>query len=102
MSLDDMEFEGIPLDEIEQLQSEFKLDKKQAQAIGWIKKNVPISGFLSLITDELWVREIMKDIEEGRPQQRTAALKMLGEWLGTLGKNTKAQGRPATVKIEEL
>ena len=93
------ELDDMLLEEAERASHEYKLDAKQARVVEWIRKNLPIAGFANLIGEELWLREIIKDLEKPGPA-RSQALKMLGEYLGVLGKRTQA-GKLKTVTIDE-
>lgn len=85
MTKDDLPIDGISLEEVERASQEYKLDEKQARMLLYIKKNLPISGFSEVLTEELWLREVLKDIDRVG-FARTQALRMLGEYLGILGK----------------
>lgn len=69
--------------------SEFKLDEKGRRAVEYIKANIAISGFAELITEELWLREILKDVDSTNPFCRTRALSMLAKYLNIGGKGNK-------------
>lgn len=81
---------------------EWKLDAKLARAVEYIKANLPIDGFQKLIGEAYWMRHLMQDIERGTPQSRSAALKMMGEHLGLLGKKNKSSfNKHITIEEED-
>lgn len=104
-SNDDLELDGIPLDELERAKHEYGLDEKQARALLYIRKGLPISGFTAVLTEELWLREVLKDLESSQCREcrkfysaaRSKALQLLGEYQGIIGsKNKKKTKREVT------
>lgn len=109
MSLDNVPVDGIPLDDIERAQRRFKLDAKQAEALELIRKGLPIADFTQLLGEELWLRELLKDLEGSNCKvckhkaspARTKAIQFLGEWLGVLGSKAKKKSKREVVFDEE-
>lgn len=83
----------------EQAEHEYKLDEKQQRLLDYVKANLPISGFAEVLTKELWLREVLKDIDCPDPRIRSRALHMLGQYLGILGKD-KAAGPKKQIDVE--
>ena len=108
-STDDLQIDGIPLDDVERVKHRFKLDEKQQEAINFIRQNLPISGFSQLLGEELWLREILKDLEGSNCRvckrscgpARTKALQLLGEWLGILGSKAKKKSKREVIFDED-
>lgn len=108
-TVDDLPVDGIPLDDIERAQHRFKFDAKQAEAIDFIRKNLPIAGFSQLLGEELWLRELLKDLEappckvcgHKAGPARSKAIQLLGEWLGCVGSKSKKKSKREVVFDEE-
>ena len=96
-SSDDLEVDSIPLDQIERAKHEFGLNEKEARALLMIRQGLPLKDFTRVLTEELWVREVIKDLEIGKCKYcsrtagpaRTKALQLMGEWMGILGSKSK-------------
>ena len=96
-SNDDLPIDGIPLDEIERAKHEYGLDDKQARALLFIRKGLPIKDFTAVLTEELWVREVLKDLEASTCREcrkhysaaRSKALDLFGQYMGILGNKSK-------------
>lgn len=94
---DDLPVDGIPLDEIERAKHEYGLDDKQARALCYIRKGLPIRDFTAVLTEELWVREVLKDLEASTCREckkhystaRSKALQLFGEYMGIIGNKSK-------------
>ena len=108
-SLDSIPTDGIPLDDIERAQHKFKLDAKQAEALDLIRKGLPIAGFTALLGEDLWIRELVKDLEgpccklcqSKVSAARSKAIQLLGEWLGCVGSKAKKKSKREVVFDEE-
>lgn len=108
-SLDSIPTDGIPLDDIERAQHKFKLDAKQSEALELIRKGLPIAGFTQLLGEDLWVRELVKDLEpppcnvckHKSSPARSKAIQLLGEWLGIIGSKSKKKSKREVVFDEE-
>jgi len=92
--------EGLGLTDQELAEHEYKLDKKFAKARKYISQGIPIKGFSDLLNEEVWLREILKDIENGSASIRSRALIMLGQYLGILSDKRKKSHRPV-IEINE-
>ena len=109
-SLDNVETDGIPLDDLERAKHRFKIEEKQAEALNLIRKGLPIADFGDLLGESLWLREVLKDLEQPKPCKfckskvsaaRTTALRVFGEWLGILGNKSKKKSKRDVVFDEE-
>lgn len=108
-SVDNLPVDGIPLDDIERAQRKYKLDAKQAEAIDLIRKGLPIADFSALLGEELWLRELLKDLQgtackvckHTAGPARSKAIQLLGEWLGILGSKAKKKSKREVVFDEE-
>lgn len=83
-------------DSLEQLaKGEYKFDDKSKRLLEYIKANLPVEGFAELLKhngEEVWLREILKDVGSTNPFVRMNALRMWGQYSGWL---KKAGGAPA-------
>lgn len=108
-SLDNIPADGVPLDDIERAKHRFKFDEKQQEAINFIRQNLPIAGFSQLLGEELWLRELLKDLEgsdcrvcqKQAGPARSKAIQLLGEWLGVIGSKAKKKSKREVVFDEE-
>ncbi len=91
MEIREDEFSDDTLDPtlVEKAEHEYKLNEKQRRMMEYVKANIPISGFAEVLTEELWLREILKDVDSENPYVRTRALSMLGQYLKITGPNSK-------------
>lgn len=84
----------------EKAEHEFKINDKQDRLAKYIAEGLKIEGFLALLSEEMWLREIIKDAMSPNPFVRTRALSMWGQYQGWLGKG-KAKGQEkADVEFE--
>lgn len=90
------------LDDVQKAKRKFKFDNQLSDALEYIRNNLPITGFAPLLGEDLWLREVLKDMEPGEPCERckvkanaarTKALVLLGEWLGVLGSKSKKKSK---------
>lgn len=109
-SLDNIPTDGIPLDDLERASHRFKIEDKQAEALSYIRQNLPIAGFKELLGEDLWLREVLKDLAPMEPckfckakvsASRSKALQILGEWLGILGNKSKQKSKREVVFDDE-
>ena len=108
-SLDNIPTDGIPLDELERAQHRFKIETKQAEAMDLIRKGLPIADFAKLLGEDLWLRELLKDLESPCCKlckskvsaARSKAIQLLGEWLGTIGSKAKKKSKREVVFDED-
>ena len=108
-SADDLPVDGIPLDDIERAKHRFKFDEKQSEAIAFIRQNLPIAGFSQLLGEELWLRELLKDLEgsdckvcqKQSGPARSKAIQLLGEWLGVIGSKAKKKTKREVIFDED-
>lgn len=96
---DDLPIDGLPLDEIERIKQQYGLQEEQAKMVGYILKNLPIGSIASKLTEDLWLREVLRDIHTSKGFPRTRALAMLGQYLGLLQK--KAVGQRKRVVFDD-
>ncbi len=109
MSSDDIPaIDGMTLEEFDRIRKAWGLDKKQSEALDLIRKGLPLQNFTELLGEELWLRELLKDLE-GNPCRhckkyssgaRTKALQMFAEWAGLLGSKSKKKSKK-TVTFED-
>lgn len=101
-SLDDLNSGELSISELEKAKRKFKFDTQLQDAQELIQKNLPITGFAHLLGEDLWLRELMKDLEQPEPCKfckvkahaaRTKALALLGEWLGIIGNKSKKKSK---------
>ncbi len=101
MEIRENEFDdAIDSDLTEQAQHEYKLNDKQRRLMEYVKQNIPVSGFAEVLTEELWLREILKDVDSPNPYVRTRALSMLGQYLKVTGPNAKSGKGVGHVEVE--
>lgn len=89
------------LDDTQKAINEFGLNKKQQRALDYVRKNIPIRDLAEVLTPDLWLREVLKDVESPRPSVRSKALEMLGKYLGVLGLKGAKPGQRKTVTFED-
>jgi len=74
----------------EMAKGEFKLNDKQGRLMEYITANLKIEDFLNCLSEEMWLREVLKDVASPNPFIRQRALGMWGKHQGYLGdKKTK-------------
>jgi len=83
----------------EQAEHEYKIDEKQQRIMEYVRQDIPISGFAEALTKELWLREVLKDVDSPDPRVRSRALHMLGQYMGILGAN-KPGAKPKQVEVD--
>ena len=75
----------------------FKTDGQWEELLAALHDDVPVVGFTGLVTEEMWLKEVLKDLN--RPgQARSVALKMLADYF-CIGKSKG--GRIPSVTIDE-
>lgn len=100
------ELEGISnkieLGDLERAKRKFGLETALSDALDLIRKDLPIQNFSQLLGEDLWLREVLKDLEQVTPcpnckakcgAARTKALSLFGEWLGVLGSKSKKKSK---------
>lgn len=100
-SNDDLPFDELSLEEVEAVKREFGLEDKQARAMILIRKGVPIKKIVELFTEEMWLREVAKDLEgwechackKHTGAARSKAIQLLGEWMGIIGGKSKKKAK---------
>ncbi len=98
-SLDDLSEDM--LDAREKAARDFGFNRRQEKAIDYIRKNIPISGVADVLTEDLWLREVLKDIDSDNYSVRSKALEMLGKYIGVLGAKGRNPGPKKTVEFED-
>jgi hypothetical protein len=90
------------LDDVQKAKRKYRFDNQLEDALDYIRKNMPITGFSGLLGEDLWLREVMKDLEQPDPCKfckskvtaaRSKALQLFGEWLGVLGNKSKKKSK---------
>ncbi len=92
----------LELGDLERAKRKYGLDAQLADALELIRKDLPIGNFSQLLGEDLWLREVLKDLEQPVPCKfckakcgaaRTKALALFGEWLGVLGNKSKKKSK---------
>lgn len=89
------------LNDLDKAKNEFGFFKKQERALEFIKKNIPIRDVADVLTEDLWLREVIKDVDSKYPATRSKALEMLGKYLGLLGARGAKPGARKHVEFED-
>jgi len=92
--------DGMPLDELERLRQEFRLDELQDRLQKAIQAGFNIKNIGQFISEDFWLKCVLEDIQHGG-QARSRALTMLGMYLGILS-DRKAKGGKARIKFNEI
>lgn len=66
---------------------EFKINDQQARIMDYIRANLKIEEFAACLSEEMWLREVLKDVESPNGFIRSRALSMWGQYAGWLKKN---------------
>jgi len=92
----------IELGDLERAKRKFGLETQLSEALDLIRKDLPIQNFSQLLGEDLWLREVLKDLAQPTPCKfckatvsaaRTKALSVFGEWLGILGSKSKKKSK---------
>lgn len=90
------------LNDVQKAKRKFKFDNQLEDALDYIRANMPITGFAGLLGEDLWLREVLKDLDQPEPCKfckvkvgaaRTKALVLLGEWIGVIGNKSKKKSK---------
>ena len=89
------------LDDVQKAKRKFKFDNQLSDALDYIRANMPITGFAGLLGEDLWLREVLKDLDTEPCSHcqtragaaRTKALVLLGEWIGVIGNKAKKKSK---------
>ena len=74
-------------DALEELaKGEFKINEKQGRLMEYIAANLKVEDFMNALSEEMWLREILKDVGSTNSFVRSRALSMWGQYQGWLGK----------------
>lgn len=100
--------EAYTEDDMERLRRTWGLDNKQSEALKLIRDGVPIKNFAEILGEELWLRELLKDLEANQCRHckkfssaaRSKAIQLIGEWMGLIGNKSKKKSKK-TVSFEE-
>lgn len=100
-SSDSLNIDGFDLEDFDRIKRKWGLDQEQAEALALIQKGLPLSKFTDILTEEFWIRELLKDLEDRQCQHckkfsstaRTKALQMYAEWAGLIGNKAKKKSR---------
>lgn len=96
----------LELGDVERARRKFGFETALADALDLIRKDLPIQNFSQLLGEDLWLREVLKDLEQPTPCKlckskcgaaRTKALALFGEWLGVLGSKSKKKSKREVV-----
>lgn len=79
---------------------EFKLNEKQGRLMEYIAANLKIEDFMNALSEEMWLREVLKLAQSQDEYVRLNALRMWGNSLGHLGKKGKKNDVNREVEFE--
>lgn len=85
----------------EMAKGEFKLDDKGQRVLEYIKNNLSIKDFAESLSEEMWLREVLKDVQSENPFVRSSAIRMWGQYANYLKKNQKGEARKVEVEFGE-
>lgn len=77
----------------EMAEGEFKLNEKQGRLMEYVAANLKVEEFMACLSEEMWLREVLKDVAHQNPFIRQRALAMWGQYQGYLGKK-KGKAEP--------
>ena len=70
------------------------LTPEQHSLLQKVMEELPLAALIPVLSEEIWVREVLKDVSSRIPGVRTKALEMWGKHLGLLqAKVGKSAGR---------
>ncbi len=85
----------------EMAKGEYKSDDRGARILEYIKNNLPIREFAEALNEEMWLREVLKDVQSDNPFVRSSAIRMWGQYANYLKKNQKGETRKTEVEFGE-
>lgn len=74
----------------EMAEGEYKVNDKGKRILEYVSANISIEGFMESLSEEIWLREVLKDVSSPHPFVRQRAIAMWGQYMGWLGKKNKA------------
>lgn len=98
-SMDDIE--SPLLDAKAQAAGEYALNNKQERLLEYIRQNIPVSGFLDVLSEDMWLREVLKDVDSKVPSVRGNALRMWGQYQGFLHSKGAKPGPRKVIEFED-
>jgi hypothetical protein len=84
----------------EAAEHEFKINGKQERLAKYLAEGLKIEGFLDILSEEMWLREIIKDAMSPNAFVRSRALSMWGQYHGWLGKGKSKKDIKHDVEFE--
>lgn len=84
----------------ERAAEEFKLNDKQGRLMEYIAANLKIEDFRHALSEEMWLREVLKLAQSDDPYVKLNALRMWGNHMNHLGKKGKGAEMPKEVEFE--
>ena len=75
----------------EMAEGEFKVNEKGKRILEYIAANISIEDFATSLSEEVWLREVLKDVSSQNAFIRQRAIAMWGQYMGWLGKKQKKE-----------
>jgi hypothetical protein len=69
----------------EMCEGEFKMDEKSGRLMEYVAANLKVADFMNCLSEEMWLREVLKDVSSPNAFIRQRALAMWGKYQGFLG-----------------
>lgn len=84
----------------EMAEGEFKINDKGKRILEYVAANLSIEGFMESLSEEIWLREVLKDVSSPNAFIRQRAIAMWGQYMGWLGKKTKEKEEIKDVEFQ--
>jgi hypothetical protein len=68
-----------------------RINQVQGNLMEYITANLKIEDFMRCLSEEMWLREVLKDVASNNSFVRSRALSMWGQHQGWLGKKNKKE-----------
>lgn len=81
-------------------EGEYKVNEKGKRILEYVAANISIEGFMETLSEEVWLREVLKDVSSTNPFIRQRAIGMWGQYMGWLGKKQKKENPVHDVDFE--
>lgn len=81
-------------------EGEFKVNDKSKRVMEYIAANISIEDFASALTEEIWLREVLKDVSSTNAFIRQRAIGMWGQYMGWLGKKQKKDSEDVVKDVQ--
>ena len=76
-----------------------ELEQSHQELIARVLSEVPLAQLREILSEELWVKEVLKDVDSRIPSVRTKALELWGKYLGLLQQKSKAGSKIKEVEF---